>query len=242
MGDVADNQMLPCPLSSGLWNAYISNIIDQLCIQNNFEQNLQFRLSGINLGNVSEDNNKGSLVELTYSLKNVFSSDLKFRIEKIGMANNLLYMGLSGFNEVDYRVSDDGISRKGIKKEKAIVEKKNWQVYRQPELLQAWLDSKNLKRDAEYINAEIEIQSSNLQSGIIEAVNLAKLELSSLMGSTITSVSQQSISEGELVYLNSSKSTANNKTGKSGPCFIFYNKIATEAYNIRLVLYYKVNQ
>ncbi|MFN8258662.1 MAG: hypothetical protein U0W24_23435 [Bacteroidales bacterium] len=242
MGDAVDNHMLPCPLSSGLWNSYISNLIDQLCIQNNFEHNLQFRLSTTNLGNLNEDRKNENLVELMYSLKNVFTSDLKFNIEKIGMANNLLYIGLSGFNELDYRVSDNRISRKGMRNEKANLEKNKWLVYRQPELLQAWLDSKNLKRNAEYINSEIELQSFNLQSGIIEAVNLAKLELSSLMGSKITSVSNQSVSEGELVYLNSAKSTANNTTGKSGPCFIFYNKITNEAYNIRLVLYYKLNQ
>jgi hypothetical protein len=213
-----------------------------MCILNNFSQDLQYKLSTSNLGNVSNLSQNSTFQQLAYSLKNVQTSNLKFSIQKMGILENQFYLHLTTqHNEESSQNSFEPIGkseRKEIKKLKS----ENWQVYRKPDFENAWIEARSMIKNQDYINSTIDIQANNLQSGILEAINLAKLELSSQLGSKINTVSNYQISSEEQINLNTSKLSNTEKTGKISPYFIFYTKYHESAFSIKVVLFYSLNQ
>ena len=241
MGSVPDNAMLPCPLNSGLWNSYLINLVDQICIHNNFDQDLQYKLSTSNLGNLTNQIQNASYQQMVFALKNIQTTKLKHSIQKMGILDQF-YIGLNPskndrVNEVLFSTTNKS-DKKEIKKLKS----ENWQVYGLPDFGNAWIEAKNLIADKDYLSSTIDIQANNLQSGIIEAINLAKLELSSQLGSKIHSLNNQQNTLDDQTFLNTAKLSGNQKTGKISPYFIFYKKHYEAVISIKVVLFYNVNQ
>jgi len=242
MGSVPDYAMLPCPLNSGLWNSYLINLVDQICIHNNFDQDLQYKLSTSNLGNLSNQMQNASYQQMVFALKNIQTTQLRHSIQKMGILDNQFYIGLNPNKNDNANQTLLSISNKSDKKEIKKLKSENWQVFGLPDFGNAWLDAKNLIADKEYLSASIEIKANNLQSGIIEAINLAKLELSSQLGSKINSLNNQQNTLDDQTFLNSAKLSGNQKTGKISPYFIFYKKHYEAVISIKVVIFYKVNQ
>ncbi len=242
MGVSPDNEMLPCSLNSGIWNSYLVNLVDQICVLNNFEQDLQYKLSTSNLGNSTSQLQNETYQQLVYALKNVQTVKLKFSIQKMGILDNQFFIGLKSSNEEQTGLNTISISSRADKKELKKLKSENWQVFQKPEFGNAWLEAKNMIANKDYSSSTIDIQANNLQSGILEAINLAKLELSSQLGSKINSLNNQQNSFDNQVYLNSSKLSNNQKTGKIGPYYIFYKKHYESVISIKVVLFYKLDQ
>jgi len=242
LGETPDNNSLPCILNYGLWNCYLFSKIDQICILNNFNQDLQYKLSTSNLGNISNASQNSTFQQLVYSLKNVQTSDLKFSIQKMGIRENQFYLDLSTQQKEESILNSMETLGKLEKKEIKKLKSENWQVYRKQDFESAWMEARSMIRNKDYINSTIEIQANNLQSGILEAINLAKLELSSQLGSKINTVNNLQNSSEEQINLNSSKLSNNEKTGKISPYFIFYKKYNESAYAVKVVLFYNLNK
>lgn len=240
LGDKPENSSLPCLMHSGLWNAYIFSMLDLISISTNFEHDLQYKLSTNNIGNQADLPVSSSFQQLVYSLKNLNSSTLAISIQKMGISANQLYIGLAGNNEnLTYNLSKKG---KSAKKEIKKLKEEDWKVLGRPDLINAWFAPSELMKNEDLIHATSELQTTNLQSGIIEAINLAKLELSSQLGSKVNSLNNLNNSDDGQIYLNSSKLSNKEKTAKIDPYFIFYSKINDMDYKVKVVLFCSHNQ
>jgi hypothetical protein len=242
---ISDQQGLSAMYSSlnyGLWKSYIFNLINQLCIFNNTDINFQYKLSTSNIGNINKSDKLHSFQQLVYSLKNFQSIKLNNSIEAIYFSNNQLFLGIkSTKNNLGsiLPASAGKTDKKYIKKLQA----EKWKSIDGEDIVMSWMKVKNLTsmKDA-YIGAEIEIQASNLQSGIIEGLQLAKLQISSQLATKIKSLGQSETSSDNQLTIKSAKLINVEKTGIIEPYFVFYSNPYPNSYHIKVMVYYDLKQ
>ena len=240
----ADPRALPSPLNFGLWNAYIFNLVDQVCIYNSFKTDFHYKLSSNNIGTIDDKTTKKTLQQYVYSLKNVQSRDIKIGLKNITIQNNLLYCYFKPVNE-KYEFSQNTISvlnrqdRKELKK----LKEENWQFVGNQNVKNAWFEAKSkISSSPNFLVTGIDIQANNLSSGLLEAIHLAKLELSSLLEAKISALTLQNQTNKNQSYTQSAKLLNITKTNKIEPFYLFYRQINPKSYQIKVVLFYKLNR
>ncbi len=239
-----DPRALPSPLNFGLWNSYIFNLIDQICIYNSFNTDLHHKLSGSNVGNMSDDATKKTIQHYVYSLKNIQSREIKTSVTNMAIQNNQLFCYFAPSGETyDYSQNTISVLDREDKKELKMLKSEDWRFIGTRNVKNAWFEAKDrICSSPNHLVTGIGLNANNLSSGIIEAVQLAKLELSSLLGAKISALSlQEQNNEGQSsVY--SSKLLNISKTNKIEPFYLFYRQINKNLYQIKAILFYQLNE
>jgi hypothetical protein len=235
-------QVMSSTLNYGMWKSYIFNLINQLCIFNSTDINCQYKLSTSNIGNISKSDQLVSFQQLVYSLKNFQSFRLNNALSALYFSNNQLLMGVkSDKNDAASVVtaSPDKNDKKYIKK----LQTEKWKSIDGEDVVLSWMKVKNLSSmKDDYIGTEIEIQSSNLQSGIIEGLQLAKLQISSQLATKIKSLGKADVGSADQLVIKTAKLINVEKTGKIEPYFIFYSNPYPNSYHIKVMVYYELKQ
>jgi hypothetical protein len=233
--------VMPCPLGSGLWKAYIFNFVDQISLYNSMDINCQYKLSTSNIGNINISNESLTFQQLVYSLKNVQSVKLNNSITGINiLANNLNLAIKSG--------KAPGTSEPGISPSKTEKKKINkmiaskWKYLGDDDFETSWLKAMNSCNQKDtYINTEVEIQANSLQSGILEGFQLAKLQLSSQLATKVKALGKTDINKNDQA-IKSAKLINVEKTGNIGPYFIFYQNLGQSVYKLKIFVLYDLKQ
>jgi hypothetical protein len=238
-----DTRALPSPLNLGLWNSYIFNLIDQICIYNSFETDLHHKLSGSNIGNMSDDIAKKTIQQYVYSLKNIQSREINTNVKNIAVQNNQLFCYFIPKGE-NYDFSQNTISvlDRDDKKELKRLKAEDWKYLGTQNVKNAWFEAKDrISSSPNHLVTGINLHANNLSSGILEAVQLAKLELSSLLGAKISALSLQEQNNKGTSSINSSKLINITNTNQIEPFYLFYRQINKNLYQIKAILFYRIN-
>jgi len=240
----ADPRSLPSPLNFGLWNAYIFNFVDQVCIYNSFKTDFHYKLSSSNMGTMDDKSTKKTLQQYVYSLKNVQSRNIKTKLKNIAIENNQLYCYFKPAHEkYDFNQNTISVLNRQDRKELKKLKEENWQFVGTQNVKNAWFEAKNrISSSPDYLVTGIDIQSNNLSSGLLESIYLAKLELSSLLEAKISALTLQNQTDEKQSYTQSAKLLNITKTAKIEPFYMFYRQINPKAYMIKVVLFYKLNK
>ncbi len=234
--------LMPSPLNYGIWKAYLFNLVDQVSIYYSMDIDFQLKLSSANIGNVNESNQTLSFQQLVYSVKNVQSKKLRLNLSNMIISENCLYLEIDpGIEKKSppYTLNPGKSEKKQLKK----MLKENWTYFGANDFQTGWLELLSLKKQNDvYLNTEIAIQSSDLQSGIIEGIQLAKLYISSQLSTKINALTSAETGNENQLFVKSAKLIYVEKTGSIGPFYIFYQKTGPNLYQIRLILFYDLNQ
>ena len=234
---------LPSPLNFGLWNAYFFNLVDQICIYNSFKTDFHHKLSSNNIGNLNNEASQKSLQEYIYSLKNIQSREIKTKVKSIAIEKNQLvcYFKPAGEN-YEYSQNTILVLNRKDKKELKKLKGENWHLLGNQNVKNAWFEAKNkVSSSPDHLVAGVGLQANNLSSGILQSIQLAKLELSSLLGAKISALTLNNQSNQGQGLINSSKLLNITKTNRIEPFYIFYRQINKNAYQIKTVLFYPLN-
>ncbi len=236
------NHATSTPLNYGLWKSYIFNLTDQISIRNGMDINMQFKLTTANIGNLQHREQSLNFQQLVYSLKNIQAIKLNNYIEQMELLDNYLSLSLKTNNpEYDglHAPAPGKADKKLLKKMKA----ENWEFIGNESFETAWLKSLQISKDkGQFLNAEIDIQANNLHSGILEGIQLGKLQLSSQLATKVNALNNSNIVKDEQLLVKSAKLINVEKTGKIGPYFIFYQNVAPNVFNIKMILLYDSQQ
>ncbi len=239
-----DPRALPMPLNFGLWNSYIFNLIDQICIYNSFKTELHHKLSQNNIGNMSNDVTKKTIQQYVYSLKNIQSRKINTKLINIAIQNNqlLCYFIPTGEN-YDFSQNTISVLDREDKKELKKLKSEDWKFIGTQNVKNAWFEAKDrICSSPNHLVTGIDLNANNLSSGILEAIHLAKLELSSLFGAKISALSLQERNNKEQSSINSSKLLNIAKINKIEPFYIFYRQINKNLFQIKAILFYQLNE
>jgi hypothetical protein len=233
---------MPCPMNSGLWKAYIFNLIDQLSLYNSMDINCQYKLSTSNIGTISKPDQSFTFQQLVYSLKNVQSVKLNNSIAGIYTSGNNLQLSIKSGKQ-------PGTSNPGIipnKSEKKLLKKMladNWKYLGEDDFETSWQKAMyGCRQNDTYINAEIEIQANSLQSGILEGIQLAKLHISSQLATKVNAQAKTDLQNSNELAIKSAKLINVQKTGCIAPYFIFYQNLAQNVYKLKIIVLYDLKQ
>jgi hypothetical protein len=233
---------MPAPTHSGLWKAFIFNLIDQISMFNSLDINFQYKLTSTNTATTGNLSKMYSFQQLVYSLKNVQASKLSNKMDNISMANNNLYLSIRaqmGNKNSLMAKSPDKNEKKRIKK--YINEK--WSYLGEDDFETGWLKAMNLKLEKEdFLETEIDIQSASLQSGILEGLQLSKLMLSSKLAGKIAALANTTGNNEEMGTVKSAKLINMENTGSIGPVFIFYQNLAPQRFRLKMFVFYNLKQ
>lgn len=234
--------LMTSSLNFGLWKSYIFNLINQISIFNSMDINCQYKLSTSNIGNMNKKDQVLTFQQLVYSLKNIQSTRLNNSITAISFANNQLHLAIKSNKSIGSTTmaSSPGKSDKKYLKK---LQNEKWKSLDGEDIVTAWMKAKNLSSmKDDYIITEIEIQASNLQSGIIEGLQLAKLQISSMLATKIQSFGKTDIANDNQLTIKSAKLINVEKTGIIEPFFIFYSNPSPNFYHIKIMVYYDLKQ
>jgi hypothetical protein len=238
-----DQRSLPSPLNFGLWNSYLFNLVDQICIYNSFKTDFHHKLSSNNTGNVNDKTTQKSIQEYIYSLKNIQAREIKTKLKNIAIEENQLFCYFSPTGEnYDFKQNTISMLSKRDKKELKKLKKENWQLIGNQNVKNAWFEAKNrVSSSPDHLVAGVDIWSSNLSSGILEAIQLAKLELSSLLGAKVAALTLNDQKNNKQTFTNSSKLSNIIKTRRIEPFYLFYRKNNKNAWQVKAILFYPMN-
>ncbi|NJO89533.1 MAG: hypothetical protein HC831_11735 [Chloroflexia bacterium] len=122
-----DPRALPSPLNFGLWNSYIFNLVDQICIYNSFKTDFHHKLSGSNVGNIGNGETQKTIQQYVYSLKNIQSREIKTNLNSIATLNNqLLCYFIPESENFDFSQNTISMLEKEDKKELKKLKAEDW--------------------------------------------------------------------------------------------------------------------
>lgn len=235
---------LPSPLNSGLFNSFIFNLVDQICIYNSFKTDFHHKLSSSDIGKLESINRNESFQQYVYSLKNIQSRNIKTKVENICLISNQLYAYFKpGNTNHDFGQQTYSFNRKDKKEEKKLLEE-DWKYLGNYDVVNAWFGAKNgIKGQApNVLVAGSELNSNNLNSGILAAIHLAKLELSSQLSAKINALTNSEVTNKGESHVQSAKLLNLTKTEEIKPFYLFYRQINPISYQIKALLFYEFSE
>ncbi|MDF1547821.1 MAG: hypothetical protein P1P88_08350 [Bacteroidales bacterium] len=238
-----NSKTTPMPLNKGLWNAYIFNLIDQISIYSSFKNNRLNKLSTSSLGNITDEIANETFQQYVYSLKNIYSEKFETKLETIGINENQLYLSIkSETQQATIDLNSQLKPNRKTRKELIKIQKDKWQCIGNQDIEKAWLEAKNIGSYLpNLVISTKDVRSNDLNSGFIQAIQLAKLEISSQLDAKISALNniEQNNTNNSLVH--SAKLSDISKMDQIKPYYLFYRKINPIAYQIKAVLCYQMD-
>lgn len=235
---------LPSPLNSGLFNSFIFNLVDQICIYNSFKTDFHHKLSSSDIGKMETISRMENLQQYVYSLKNIQSRNIRTKVKNICLNSNQLYAYFIPINtNHDFGQQTYTFNKQDKIEEKKLIEEQ-WKFLGNYDVVNAWFGAKNgiTGQLPNILVAGSEVNSNNLNSGVLAAIHLAKLELSSQLSAKINAITNSEVTNKGESHVQSAKLLNLTKTEEIKPFYLFYRQINPVSYQIKALLFYEFSK